>query len=99
MSGMLILTSYLGGLMVDRALTKREQQILAMLADGLTNRAIAGMLGTGRGTVRNQLTAIYERLAVNGRAVWWVTNGGKVGMVANDSRREEAEAKGNDNKE
>ena len=102
MSGMLILTSYLGGLMVDRALTKREQQILALLADGLTNRAIAGMLGTGRGTVRNQLTAIYERLAVNGRAaaaVWWVTNGGKVGMVANDSGREEAEAKGNDNKE
>lgn len=90
-------------------LSRREVQILALVAAGLTNRAIAGVLGTGLGTVRNQLTAIYGKLGTDNRtaaAVWWLKNGGKVGqsggevgMIANDSGREEAEAKENDNKE
>ena len=50
-----------------RALSKREGEALALLAEGLTNREIATRMGTAQGTVHNQLLAIYAKLGVDNR--------------------------------
>lgn len=48
-------------------LNAREQEILALLARGLDNRAIAGHMSLGEKTIRNYLTRIYEKLGVTSR--------------------------------
>jgi two-component system response regulator DesR len=49
-------------------LTARQQQIVRLLADGATNRAIADVLGLSLDTVKHHTTLIYRRLAVPNRA-------------------------------
>ncbi|GBD09578.1 Transcriptional regulatory protein DegU [Candidatus Thermoflexus japonica] len=49
-------------------LTEREREILALVADGLTNRAIAQRLGIATRTVEYHLGQIFQRLGVNSRA-------------------------------
>jgi DNA-binding CsgD family transcriptional regulator len=50
-----------------RQLTRRQCQLLSLLATGLTNRQIARQLGLSEHTVRKHIENIYERLHVNSR--------------------------------
>ncbi|MFJ4654510.1 helix-turn-helix transcriptional regulator [Nocardia sp. NPDC088792] len=52
----------------DSGLTKREQQVLGLLIEGLTNRLIAKTLGIAEATVKNHLHSIFMKLKVTGRA-------------------------------
>jgi DNA-binding NarL/FixJ family response regulator len=49
------------------ALTKREQQISALVGQGLGNREIARRLNMSEHTVRNYLSQIFEKLGVSNR--------------------------------
>lgn len=49
-------------------LTDRENQILNLIADGLTNREISGSLSISESTVENHIHHIYEKLGVSRRA-------------------------------
>lgn len=49
-------------------LTKRERQILQLVATGMSNRAIAERLSRSELTVQNHLHAIFKKLGVRNRA-------------------------------
>jgi DNA-binding NarL/FixJ family response regulator len=49
-------------------LTKREQQVLAGVLDGLTNRAIAGQLGVTEGATKTILREIFRKAGVRRRS-------------------------------
>lgn len=49
-------------------LTARERQVLELLARGLSNDEIAERLGIAAKTVRNQVSAIFDKLQVSTRA-------------------------------
>jgi DNA-binding NarL/FixJ family response regulator len=49
------------------ALTKREQEVLALLAQGYLYKEIADSLGVSLSTVRAHLQAVYEKLHVHSR--------------------------------
>jgi pimeloyl-ACP methyl ester carboxylesterase/DNA-binding CsgD family transcriptional regulator len=49
-------------------LSPAEAEVLALVAEGLNNRAISVRLGKSEKTVRNQMTAILSKLGVNSRA-------------------------------
>jgi two-component system NarL family response regulator len=49
------------------ALTQREREALACLAEGENNRAIAQRLGIGEGTVRSHVHVLLHKLAVSNR--------------------------------
>jgi len=48
-------------------LTKRELEILRLMAGGYSNREIAGALGTAEGTVKNHASSILSKLGVRDR--------------------------------
>jgi DNA-binding NarL/FixJ family response regulator len=48
-------------------LTRREEEIVHLVEDGLTNRQVAVKLGLSEHTVRNNLFRIYEKLGVSTR--------------------------------
>ncbi len=48
-------------------LTEREREVVALIAEGLHNRAIAQQLGITENTVRHHLTAVYGKLGVADR--------------------------------
>jgi DNA-binding NarL/FixJ family response regulator len=48
-------------------LTRREQEILALLAKGFLYKEIADQLGISLSTVRAHLHAVYEKLHVQSR--------------------------------
>ena len=48
-------------------LTKREQEIVAVLMRGCANKEIARELGVSDQTVKNQLTTLFRKLGVGGR--------------------------------
>lgn len=48
-------------------LTKREVEILRLMAGGYSNREIAEALGTAEGTVKNQASSILSKLGVRDR--------------------------------
>jgi DNA-binding CsgD family transcriptional regulator len=50
------------------ALTAREQQIVAALGDGLTNKEIARILGLSPNTVRNQIAHLSSKVGARSRA-------------------------------
>jgi DNA-binding NarL/FixJ family response regulator len=52
----------------DGALTAREREILALLGEGLVNKAIGVRLGISEHTVKTHLAAIYEKLEASNRA-------------------------------
>ncbi|MEU8269408.1 response regulator transcription factor [Sphaerisporangium sp. NPDC049002] len=50
------------------ALTRREAEVLALVATGLSNAGIAEQLGIGAGTVRSHLARILTKLKATNRA-------------------------------
>jgi DNA-binding NarL/FixJ family response regulator len=55
------------------ALSEREREVLALVADGLPNKLIARRLGISEGTVKAHLTSVYQTLGVTDRtqaALW-----------------------------
>ena len=55
------------------ALSDREEQVLALLADGLGAAAIAGRLYLSESTVKTHISRIYEKLGASNRAQALVT--------------------------
>ncbi|MEU3271124.1 response regulator transcription factor [Saccharomonospora sp. NPDC006951] len=51
----------------DTALTRREVEVLTLVAGGLSNRAIAGRLQLTEGTVKSHLARSYTKLGVDSR--------------------------------
>lgn len=66
------------------ALSPREQQIVAAVARGLSNREIAAEAGIAPQTVKNHLSAIFGKLAVKSRVqlALHALQGGRVGPSA-----------------
>lgn len=54
-------------------LSRREHQVLEMIAAGLSNQQIAGALALSNGTVKNYVTVIYDKLGLHtrGEAMAW----------------------------
>jgi two-component system, NarL family, nitrate/nitrite response regulator NarL len=52
---------------VDGALTQREQEVMLLVADGLSNRDVGRRLNVSEGTVKVHLHSIYQKVAVNNR--------------------------------
>jgi len=50
-----------------RLLTRREEEIVRLVEEGLTNREIANHLGLSEHTVRNNLIRIFDKLGVSTR--------------------------------
>jgi DNA-binding NarL/FixJ family response regulator len=50
-----------------RLLTKREDEVVKLVADGLSNRHVAQKLGLTEHTVSNYLFRIYEKLGISSR--------------------------------
>ncbi len=48
-------------------LTKRNTEVIALVADGLTNREIARQLGLSTHTVRNYLFRIFDKIGLSSR--------------------------------
>jgi PAS domain S-box-containing protein len=65
-------------------LTARAREILSLMAQGLSDDEIAGKLGVARPTVRNHVSAIYNKLGVHRRAAVIV---GRVNAVSAERRR------------
>jgi DNA-binding NarL/FixJ family response regulator len=53
---------------VGAALSNREREILALLADGLVNKQIAARLGISTNTVKTHLELLFDKLGVATRA-------------------------------
>jgi two-component system nitrate/nitrite response regulator NarL len=52
---------------LDNALTSREREIVALVAEGQSNKEIARQLGLTDGTVKIHLHNIYRKLEVTNR--------------------------------
>jgi len=50
------------------SLTDQEMQVLALIADGKSNREISGWLFLGEGTVRNNVSSLLSKLHLSNRA-------------------------------
>jgi DNA-binding NarL/FixJ family response regulator len=57
----------LGEFLPDSALTPREVEVLALVAQGLANREIAAQLGTTEGTIKVHVQNILRRLGAQDR--------------------------------
>lgn len=61
----------------DVRLTDRQAQVLELVAQGLSNEAVAEVLNTSVRTVRNHLYQIYPAVGVTSRSAatrwWWTT--------------------------
>jgi len=74
-------------------LTPRERDILAGVASGATNKAIARRYGIKEQAVKNYLTAIYEKVGVTNRVALTVMAlqnrllDAQPGLDPDDSRR------------
>ncbi len=56
------------GTSLTQALSPQEQKVLALVAEGRTNKQIAGAMGLSDKTVRNYLSQIFQKLQVTHRA-------------------------------
>ena len=50
-----------------KLLTSREEQVVALVTDGLSNRDVAGELGLSEHTVKKYLFRIFEKLGISSR--------------------------------
>jgi DNA-binding NarL/FixJ family response regulator len=51
----------------EKLLTCREEQVVALVADGLSNRSIASEMGLSEHTVKKYLFRIFEKLGISNR--------------------------------
>jgi DNA-binding NarL/FixJ family response regulator len=51
----------------QKLLTPREQQVVALVADGLSNRGVAGELGLSEHTVKKYMFRIFDKIGVSTR--------------------------------
>jgi DNA-binding NarL/FixJ family response regulator len=51
----------------EALLTKRQQEIVPLIAQGLTNKEISSRLGVSEHTIKNHLFRIYEKLGISSR--------------------------------
>ena len=68
-SGFLVGRAHLAG--VDSTgrslLTPREEQVVALVADGLTNRGVACELGLSEHTIKKYLLRIFDKVGISSR--------------------------------
>lgn len=72
-------------------LTKREEEIVQLVADGLTNRQIANELKLSEHTVRNNLFRIFDKLGVSTRvelALYAINHSKLLPLAAAPARKE-----------
>jgi two-component system response regulator DevR len=50
------------------SLSTQERRVLALVADGLTNKQVGAQLGLSENTVKNYLVNVFEKLQVKRRA-------------------------------
>lgn len=62
-------------------LTPREQEVLTLLSQGLSNRQISGRLYISEHTVKFHISALYSKLAVSTRAEA-VSRGARYGLIS-----------------
>ena len=55
------------GMAAARALSRRQREIMAMVAEGLANKEIAHRLGIAEGTVKAHIHAVFRALGVTNR--------------------------------
>ncbi len=55
------------GFKLAELLTGREQEVLSLLAKGLTNSEIAERLHISKHTVKNHISSIYRKIGINDR--------------------------------
>jgi DNA-binding NarL/FixJ family response regulator len=62
----------------NQVLTSREREVLRLVALGKSNEQIANMLCISKGTVRNHMTNVYNKLGIHRRveAVLWAVQQG-----------------------
>ena len=48
-------------------ITQKEQEMIRLVAEGKSNREIAGQLFLSEGTVRNYISAVLDKLALRDR--------------------------------
>jgi DNA-binding NarL/FixJ family response regulator len=66
----------------SKLLTPREEQVVALVAEGLSNREISGELRVSQHTVKKHLFRIFEKLGVSSRVelvLYAVNNGSPLG--------------------
>jgi DNA-binding NarL/FixJ family response regulator len=51
----------------NKLLTNRQNEILILLSDGMTNKEIANSLNVTEGTIKSHVFTIFEKLGVNNR--------------------------------
>jgi DNA-binding NarL/FixJ family response regulator len=51
-------------------LTDREEQVVALVADGLSNREVARELNLSEHTIKEYLFRIFDKLGVSTRSNW-----------------------------
>jgi DNA-binding NarL/FixJ family response regulator len=51
----------------ETLLTSREEQVVALVTDGLSNRDVANELGLSEHTVKKYLFRIFEKLGISSR--------------------------------
>jgi DNA-binding CsgD family transcriptional regulator len=59
----------------DDVLTRRQQEVTALVAEGKINKQIGWILGLTEGTVKQHLVRIFCQVGVDSRtrlALWWV---------------------------
>ena len=64
------------GSAICRGLSRRQKQIMAMVAEGLANKEIAARLGIAEGTVKAHIHAVFKALGVTNRTQAVVRYGG-----------------------
>ncbi len=64
---LLQLVHQVGRVLRGRALTRREEEILACLFEGLQDKEIASALGIGTATVHTHMHKLFEKLGVHSR--------------------------------
>ncbi len=67
-----------GGATVLAALTRRELQVIELMAAGLDNGTVGRRLGISEKTVRNRISTIFSKVGVNSRpqAIVWARDAG-----------------------
>lgn len=65
----------------ERKLSPRQQEIMQLLAQGLSNKEIANILGITEGTIRVHLSSIFKAIKVSNRTeatLWYLLRQNKV---------------------